>query len=133
MAGRKSNTVDMHIEAGSPEMSLGEQYLHNAEGQDDDFLAIKKAIIEGGCGPYASARKVFNNGLSSRSFATLLWHANSIVEDIYDALYEDTETLIGILRDGGEIHVPLGRIPSFRKACKKAGILISEDVRVTKV
>lgn len=114
------------------DVDLAQEYLRNAEGQDPDFIAIKRAILIRGDGAYAAARRVFHDDITERSFPALLRHAGIIMEDIYETIGGDsTPRLIEILRENGEVHVPPGRMPSFQRACVIEGVKIRTDFRVT--
>jgi len=107
-----------------------ERYLNKGYLQDPDFQAMRESMINDGEGAYSAARLRSASGESSRSFPTLVYHAKSILSNIYEFFGEPVSEIISRLQNGEDVHVSYDQLPMLRQGCSEMDIEIIEDVRI---
>lgn len=117
---------EMALKVGQPAI---DEYLVESEGQDPDFIAIKKFLLVDGLSLYAAIRKQWESGESNRSEATIRYHALSILQEIYKVFGGGISSCLNDLMWSGEAFIEFDAATLLRSACRDMGVKWKEDIR----
>lgn len=111
------------------------EYLSIADSTDADICDLRDALLRNSMGPYQAASFVWKKSTSRsgspRSFATLLYHARELVQDIYESYGGIISQAVDALSlDGDPVYIAEDVLPYIRKECRKLGIQLETDIRV---
>ena len=117
---------EMALRSGQPAI---DRYMDDSEGQDPDFIAIKKSLLVDGSTFYESIRLRWLSGESNRSEGTLRHHARGILMDIYEVFGGGMSSKIDQLTERREVHIEYDAATLLRSALESIGTPFVEDIR----